>query len=208
MTTHDVHTGTARTGIGYRMVFPPGWREFGTSAEFEEILVKLVTSEAKKQGRADIVLMLRQNIHAMFEDFRRRGTLGFALPVNRFQSGAWPASLIVTPLKTGASGTLLDTVRRVAGDNDVDAGSVDGSEWYLWHSSSNSKDARELKNRAINMVVPRPLPDGATDSNPKAGLWLMYSYLELEQTTPEEMAEGLQQLGYAILGSFKWVPVQ
>jgi len=195
-------------GIRYHMVFPPGWREFRTSIEFEEALVKLVTAEPRARGRADVVLMLRQKVHEMFEDLRRRGSLSFAIPAERGKAGVWPVSLIVTPLKTGPSGTLAEAVQRAARGCAVDTESVEDADWYFWNTSTRAKDAPELQSHGINMVVPRPLPDGSADPDPKAGLWLMYTYAELDQVKQDEVNEGLRQLGYAILGSFKWVPVQ
>lgn len=208
MVQNDVQTNANPRGIRYHMVFPPAWREFGTSHEFEKALVTIATAEAKQAGRADIVLTLRQNIHVMFEELRRTGSLSVVLPVKRLREGAIPASLIVTPLKVGSTGTLAEAVSRVSGSNLVEAQPVDGTNWYLWHTDSRSDEAQDLRTLGINMVVPRPRPDGTIDQDPKAGLWLRYSYLEITGSTPEEMNEGLLQLGYAIIGSFKWVPVQ
>jgi len=208
MAQNQMQASPVSPGIRYHMVFPPGWREFRTTDEFEQVLMKLVTAEPKALGRADVVLMLRQKIHGMFEDLRRRGALAFAIPVKRSSKGVWPVSLIVTPLKTGTSGTLTEAVQRAARGKLIETQLVDGADWYLWHTSVRAKESPELLNHGINMVVPRPLPDGSVDQDPKAGLWLMYSYAELDQSKQEEMTEGLRQLGYAILGSFKWVPVQ
>ncbi|MFL4472764.1 hypothetical protein ACIPVK_02055 [Paeniglutamicibacter sp. MACA_103] len=196
-------------GIGYSMVYPPGWREFRTTAEHEGILTKLATAEAKSLGRADVVLLIRQKTHEMFEHLRRRGSLGFALPVSQVNGGAIPTSMIMTPLKVGASGTLADAVRRVAGGNPLETEAVDGANWYHWSTSERAEEAPEFLNMGLNMVIPRPLPDGSEDPDPKAGLWLLYSYAQVDAGEGKaELTEALRDLGYAIFGTFRWVPVQ
>ncbi|GAA1892767.1 hypothetical protein GCM10009715_42800 [Paeniglutamicibacter psychrophenolicus] len=119
-----------------------------------------------------------------------------------------PVSMIMTPLKVGPAGTLVDAVRKAAGGTPLESEAVDGAEWYLWTSMERADEAPELQNNGLNMVVPRPLPDGSVDPDPKAGLWLRYSYAHVEADNGEEFADGLRQLGYAILGTFKWVPVR
>lgn len=208
MAQDDIRDNAKPRGIRYHMLFPPGWREFGTNLEFEKALVTIATAELKQLGRADIVLLLRQRIHAMFEELRRKGALSIALPVKRLSDGVMPASLIVMPLKVGTTGALTDAVRKAAGTSPVEAQPVDGAEWYLWHTQSRADEAPDLRTQGINMVIPRPLPNGDVDRDPKAGLWLRYSAMDLAGTTSEEMSDGLLQLGYAIIGSFKWVPVQ
>ncbi|PRA12296.1 hypothetical protein CQ015_07190 [Arthrobacter sp. MYb221] len=195
-------------GIGYSLLYPAGWREFNTSVEHEQALTKLVTAEPKALGRVDLVLMLRQKMHQMFEYLRRRGSLGFAMPVEKLSSGAMPVSVIMTPLKVGTTGSLLDAARRAAGGSQIEIEDADGAEWYLWTSSEQSDEAPELKNKGLNLVVPRPKPDGSLDPDPKAGLWLLFSYSYVDSDNGEEFAEGLRTLGYAILGTFKWVPIQ
>ncbi|WP_194943689.1 hypothetical protein AAHB37_16110 [Glutamicibacter halophytocola] len=195
-------------GIGYSLLYPAGWREFNTSVEHEQALTKLVTAEPKALGRADLVLMLRKQMHQMFEYLRRRGSLGFAMPVEKLATGAMPASVIMTPLKVGSNGTLLDAVRKAAGSNQIEIEDADGADWYLWSSAERSVDAPELKNNGLNLVVPRPLPDGSIDPDPKAGLWMLYSYLHVDAENGDEFAEGLRSLGLSILGTFKWVPMQ
>ncbi|WP_313810847.1 hypothetical protein [Glutamicibacter sp.] len=203
-----LESGSARRGIGYSVLFPPGWREFKTTVEFEHVFIKLVTAEAKSAGRADVVLILRQKMHEMFEQLRRRGALGFAIPMNKLTGGFWPASLIVTPLKVGTTGKLSDAVGRAAGGNTVDTERIDGADWYLWKSSYRPEEASEIQNHGLNMVVPRPLPDGTVDPDPTAGLWLLFSYAEINGVMVEEEADQLRELGLAILGTFKWETVQ
>lgn len=196
-------------GIGYSIVYPPGWREFRTSADHEAILAKLVTAEAKALGRADVVLMLRQKTHEMFENLRRRGAIGLALPVEKARGGAVPTSMIMTPLKSSEAGALAGMVRRVADGNPVETEAVDDETWYLWNTNEPAEEAPEYKNLSLNMVVPRPRADGSTDPEPTAGLWLRYSYASLETgENNEEFTEALRGLGYAIMGTFKWVLIQ
>ncbi|MFC9933867.1 hypothetical protein [Glutamicibacter sp. NPDC127525] len=195
-------------GIGYSLLYPAGWREFNTSVEHEQALTKLVTAEPKALGRADLVLMLRRQMHQTFEYLRRRGSLGFAMPVEKLAEGGMPVSVIMTPLKVGSSGTLLEAARKAAGGNQIEIEDADGADWYLWSSVEQAAESPELKNNGLNMVVPRPLPDGTIDPDPKAGLWLLYSYAHVESENGEAFSEGLKSLGLSILGTFKWVPIQ
>ena len=194
-------------GIGFSLVYPPGWREFRTTKEHEEQLTKLATAEAKKLGRADVVLIVRRKIHELFEYLRRRGALGFALPTGSVSSGL-PVSLMINPLKTGPSGSLAAVVNRVSVGETVEIEEVDGAQWYLWTTNERAQEAAELMSIGLNMVVPRPLPDGSVDPDPKAGLWLYYSYPRVDGLDDQELTDDLRDLGYAILGTFKWVPVQ
>lgn len=205
MTMQDnLSADSKNRSLGYSMLFPPGWREFRTTVEFEKVLVNLITAEAKSAGRADVVLKLRQHVHEMFEHLRRRGSLGFAIPVHEATSGRWPASLIVTPLKVGTSGTLTGGIQKVAAGNAVETETVDGTTWYLWDSAGSPEESPGIRSHGINLVVPRPLRDGGIDPDPKAGLWLLYSYAEIDGAVGKEAADGLRQLGHAILGTFKW----
>ncbi|MET0872876.1 MAG: hypothetical protein ABWX63_00120 [Paeniglutamicibacter terrestris] len=195
-------------GIGYSMVYPPGWRDFRASVEHEAILTKLATAEAKALGRADVVLLIRQKVHEIFEYLRRRGSLGFALPVEQLRGGVMPASMIITPLKVGQTGSLANAANRAAGGNQVDVETVDGTEWFHWKTVERAEETPEYQNHGLNLVIPRPLPDGSRDADPKAGLWLLYSYGHIDGVGTEEVTEAMRELGYAILGTFKWVPVQ
>ena len=64
------------SGLGFSMLFPPGWREFRTDVESERELTELATRGARDAGRADVALAIRQHIHRMFEGLRRRRALG------------------------------------------------------------------------------------------------------------------------------------
>jgi len=208
MTTHDLQSKPKPAGIGYSMVFPPGWREFKTTVEFEDVLAKLVVAEAKALGRADVVLMLRKKTHEMFENLRRRGALEFAIPVDQLSGGVWPVSLIVTPLKTGPTGSLMKAVGRVAGGNSIEAQVVDDATWYAWNTTTRFEETQGFQNHGLNLVVPRPLQDGSVDPDPKTGLWLLFSYGQMDGAESSDTVEQLRELGLAILGTFKWVAMK
>lgn len=195
----------ASRGIGYGMLYPKGWREYPVTLEGEAQLAKVATFKARQLGRADIVMLVRRSIHDTFERLRRQGALSTVVPTATENESIIPSSLIITPLRTNAGTRLATAVAKTAQGNPVDTEVVDGAEWLHWTGAEKVHEDGEMLQSEINFVIPRPLPDGSIDPEPTVGLRIIYTYAFLPSQRESEEVELLRQLGYSIIGTFKWV---
>lgn len=190
-------------GIGFSMLFPPGWREFRADAAGEAELTELATAAARDAGRADVVLAMRQHVHRMFEGLRRRKAIGVHLPVESLAGGALPVSLTVVPVRVGSGSTLPRTVGTIAGGHQVEELPVDDTTWYRWEERTDDLDGdREAVSTSLHYVIPRPGGDG------EAGLQLIYALVALAEDRGSNETRALETLGHGIVGTFQWGPAQ
>ncbi|KRC61487.1 hypothetical protein ASE14_11520 [Agromyces sp. Root81] len=196
-------TAPAQRGIAFSMLFPPGWREFRADASGEAELTELATAGARQAGRADVVLVIRQHVHRMFDGLRRRRAIGVHLPVETLAGGALPVSLTVVPVRVATGSTLARTVHTIAGVAGVEELPVDGATWYRWEEHADELDGdRSGASTSLHYVVPRPGGDG------EAGLQLIYALVALAEDRGGEEARALERLGHGIIGTFQWGPPQ
>jgi hypothetical protein len=184
------------SGLGFSMLFPPGWREFRTDVESERELTELATRGARDAGRADVALAIRQHIHRMFEGLRRRRALGVHLPVVTMDDSVLPASLTVVPVRF-APGGLARAVADRAGDAAVEEVDATGARWYRWHDRADQLEGQDAAaSVTLHYVIPRPDDAGA--------LHLLYAYTLLAEDRGEEPDRSLETLGHGIIGTFEW----
>lgn len=186
-------------GIGFSMLFPPGWREFRPDAAGEAELTELATAAAREAGRADVVLAIRQYVHRMFDGLRRRKAIGVHLPVETLAGGALPVSLTVVPVRVAAGSTLARTVGTISGGNPVEELPVDDTTWFRWEERSDDLDGdRDAISTSLHYVLPRPGGDG------EAGLQLIYALVALAADRGSDETRALESLGHGIVGTFQW----
>jgi len=186
-------------GIGFSMLFPPGWREFRADASGEAELTELSTALARDAGRADVVLAIRQYVHRMFDGLRRRGAIGVHLPVASFAGGALPVSLTVVPVRAAAGSSLAGTVGRLAGVAQVEDLAVDDTTWFRWEERSDELDGdHDGASASLHYVIPRP---GGTG---EAGLQLVFALVTLAEDRESAETRALEALGHGIIGTFQW----
>ena len=184
------------SGLGFSMLFPPGWREFRTDVESERALTALATRGARDAGRADVALAIRQHIHRMFEGLRRRRALGVHLPVVTMDDSVLPASLTVVPVRF-APGGLARAVADRAGDAAVEEVDATGAHWYRWYDRADQLEGQDAAaSVTLHYVIPRPDDAGA--------LHLLYAYTVLAEDRGEEPDRSLETLGHGIIGTFEW----
>ncbi|MBD8024604.1 hypothetical protein [Microbacterium gallinarum] len=184
------------SGLGFSMLFPPGWREFRTDVESERELTELATRGARDAGRADVALAIRQHIHRMFEGLRRRRALGVHLPVVTMDDSVLPASLTVVPVRF-APGGLARAVADRAGDAAVEEVDATGARWYRWYDRADQLEGQDAAaSVTLHYMIPRPDDAGA--------LHLLYAYTVLTEDRGEEPDRSLETLGHGIIGTFEW----
>lgn len=194
----EIPAPTAR-GIGFSMLFPPGWREFRTDAAGEEQLAALASAAARDAGRADIVFLIRQHVHRMFEGLRRRRALGVHLPVEPAHGGTFPVSLTVVPVRVGTQSTLARVAQQLADAAPVERLDVDDTTWYRWEERRDEVDGDgEVISTTWHYVIPRPGGPG------EAGLHVLYSLVALAVDRDAEQTRALEALGHGIIGTFRW----
>ena len=186
----------AQPGLGFSMLFPPGWREFRTDVESERALTELATRGAREAGRADLVLAIRQHIHRLFEGLRRRRALGVHLPVVTTDDSVLPASLTVVPVRF-APGGIARVVADRAGGAAVEEVDVTGARWYRWYDRADDLDGQDAAaSVTLHYMIPRPDDAGA--------LHLLYAYTVLAEDRDEQPDRSLETLGHGIIGTFEW----
>lgn len=189
-------------GIGFSMLFPPGWREFRTDAAAEDELCTLASAAARDAGRADVVFVIRQHVHRMFDGLRRRRAIGVHLPVEPEHDGTLPVSLTVVPVRVGTQSTLARVTQRLADAASVEELAVDDTTWYRWVQRQDDVDGdAEAISTTWHYVIPRPGGPG------EAGLHLIYSLVALADDRDDEQTRALEALGHGIIGTFRWEPV-
>lgn len=194
-------TGAAAPGrgIAFSMLFPPGWLEFSVDTVGEERLTAMATAQAREIGRADVVLMIKQHLHRMFEGLRRRKAIGVHVPVLLPEGSMLPASLTVVPVRVGAQSTLAQTVNKLAEGVPVDDLSVDDTTWFRWiERHDNLEGNAEGLAVTIHYVIPRPGGPG------EAGLHLLYAVVALAEDQGSDHLSDLETLGHTIIGTFQW----
>ena len=184
------------SGLGFSMLFPPGWRELRTDVESERELTELATRGARDAGRADVALAIRQHIHRMFEGLRRRRALGVHLPVVTIDDSVLPASLTVVPVRF-APGGLARAVADRAGDAAVEEVDATGARWFRWYDRADQLEGQDAAaSVTLHYMIPRPDDAGA--------LHLLYAYTVLAEDRDEEPDRSLETLGHGIIGTFEW----
>lgn len=183
--------------LSYSLLFPRGWRQFSVDALGEKKVSTAATRQAKEAGRSDVVLVIRQYVHGLFEALRRQGAIAVHLPVETAMIA--PVSLAVVPLIAGLR-TLDEAVVRASRGHDLERLDVDATTWYRWYEPHPTVEgSRELDGVSLHYVIPRP---GGTG---EAGLRLIYTVVGLAQS--EEKAEEREtwlNLAHVIVGSFQW----
>ncbi|MDV2978035.1 MULTISPECIES: hypothetical protein [Glutamicibacter] len=196
-------------GIGYGMLYPKGWREYPVTVEGEAQLAKVATDKAKKLGRADIVLLIRRSVHDTFERLRRQGAISTVVPTETIsENSVIPSSLIITPVRANAGTSLAAAVARAAMGQHVATEEIDGAQWFHWLGAEKRHEDGQFVQAEVNFVVPRPRQDGSIDPAPEVGLRIIYTYGFLESQRGSEEIELLRDLGYGIIGTFKWVGLE
>ncbi|MCL2090051.1 MAG: hypothetical protein FWH11_02305 [Micrococcales bacterium] len=179
--------------LTYSMLFPRGWQQFPVDAAGEKQVSAAATKQARDVGRADVVAMIRQYTHQMFDRLRKQRAVAVHLPVGMSMTA--PASLAVVPLVAGES-TLDAAVVRAARGLTVERLDVDDTTWYRWvEPHSRVEDSTELTGTTLHYVIPRPGGPG------EAGLHLVYTAIGL--VGDEEIQQWIE-LGHTIVGSFQW----
>ena len=181
------------SGLTYSMLFPRGWQQFSVDAAGEKRVSAAATRQARDAGRADVVAMIRQYTHQMFDQLRRQRAITVHLPVGMSRTA--PASLAVVPLVAGER-TLDAAVARAAGGLTVERLDVDDTTWYRWvEPHSRAEGSAELTGTTVHYVIPRPGGPG------EAGLHLAYTAIGL---IGDEETQQWVELGHTIVGSFQW----
>lgn len=194
----------AQPGLGYSMMFPPGWKQFHPDVESEKTLTELATKDAKQLGRLDVVMAIRQHTHRMFEGLRRRGALSMYLPVAVPEDLTVPASLTVVPVRVPEHSNLAQVVQGRTDGVTPEQLSVDGATWFYWVATEDELDGSdEAGSKTLHYVVPRPELES---DEPRAALHLIYSYTVLADDRDGEYAQALETLGHSIVGTFQWGP--
>ncbi len=181
------------SGLTYSMLFPRGWQRFTVDAAGEKRVSAAATRQARDAGRADVVAMIRQYTHQLFDQLRRQRATVVHLPVGMPTTA--PASLAIVPLVAGER-TLDAAVARAARGLTVERLDVDDTTWYRWvEQHSRVEGSAELTGTTVHYVIPRPGGPG------EAGLHLVYTAIGL---VGDEESRQWIELGHTIVGSFQW----
>ena len=186
--------------LHFSMLFPPGWREFHPDLAGEQALSDLATAGARAAGRADVVMVIRQHVHRMFEGLRRRRAVGVHLPVEVPGDLTVPASLTVVPVQVTPGATLASAIPGLTAGATAEKLDVDDTHWYRWIERADSLEGSdEAVSTTIHYVIPRP-----DAGEPRAGLHRLFAITMLAEDRSGEFARALESLGHGIIGTFAW----
>jgi len=183
----------------FRLFFPAGWEQLGTTEESERDVLARLRARAKEVGRPDLDFTLTASLKSAFRQLRSIDSIAIYLPLDVAADALLPmsmtASQIVDPTGQNLDARIAEIFRDFGGDFLGEDRKI--VRWQ--RTQRNIEGFPGAINQQLNYAIPVP------GSGRRRALLLSTSILQdAESAVDEDTFELMVLLSDSIVGSFTW----
>lgn len=184
---------------GYRLLFPPGWAEYGVDEDAERDLLVRTRAKIKPLGRPDLDFSITSSIKSSFRQLRSRDAFALYLPSELAGDAVLPmsitASRLVDPLGGPLDGRITEIFRDHGGEFLGDDRNI--VRWRRVHRTLDGLPG--LSDEQVNYAIP------VTGTGRRMALLLSTSIIrDPAGSIDEDSIELMVELSDSIVGTFTW----
>lgn len=184
---------------GYRLLFPPGWAEYGVDEGAERDLLVRTRAKIKPLGRPDLDFSLTSSIKSAFRQLRSREAIALYLPSELAGDAILPmsitASRLVDPLGGPLDARITEIFRDYGGEFLGDDRSI--VRWRRLHRSLEGLPG--LSDEQVNYAIPVP------GTGRRMALLLSTSIIQDPAgSISQDSIDLMVALSDSIIGTFTW----
>lgn len=188
----------SETPTSFRVLMPPGWRQFGVDDASRAALESLIRDRLKPAGRPDLDAQLRSMVRRYWARMKRTRAVALYMPTEQATSVPLPMSIVASRYSATAGRSLESDLRTSVGVEltrvDLPAGPV-----LRWASTSDRVDGdAAVRSLTIGHVFPVPGED------PRHGMMFVTGIPHLADGETDLLLEPLIFLADAIAETFRW----
>jgi hypothetical protein len=192
----DELLGAAPTS--FRILLPPGWRQFGVDDASRAALESLVRDRLRPAGRPDLDAQLRAMVRRYWAGLQRTRAVALYLPTEQATEVPLPMSIVASRFSAASGGSLEAELRSTVGAEatrvELPTGAV-----LRWTSTGDRVDGDEaVRSLTIGHLFPVPGDD------PRHGMMFVTGIPHLADGGTEVLLEPLTYLADAIAETFRW----
>lgn len=182
----------------FRVLLPPGWRQFGVDDESRAALEALIRDRLKPAGRPDVDAQLRSMVRRYWARLKHTRAVALYMPTEQATSVPLPMSIVASRYSAAVGRSLESDLRTSVGAEvtrvDLPAGPV-----LRWTSTSNRVDGDDaVRSLTIGHVFPVPGDD------PRHGMMFVTGIPHLANGETDLLLDPLTYLADAIAETFRW----
>ncbi|HEX6956025.1 MAG TPA: hypothetical protein VF156_14225 [Agromyces sp.] len=192
----DELLGAAPTS--FRVLLPPGWRQFGVDDASRAALEALIRDRLKPAGRPDLDAQLRSMVRRYWERLERTRAVALYLPTEPATQVPLPMSIVASKY-SAAPGRSLEADLRATVGVEVTRVELPAGPVLRWTSTGDGADGDGgVRSVTIGPVFPVPGDD------PQHGMMLLTGIPHLADGGTDVLLEPLAFLSDAIAETFRW----
>jgi hypothetical protein len=182
----------------FRVLLPPGWRQFGVDDASRAALEALIRDRLKPAGRPDLDAQLRSMVRRYWDRLQRTRAVALYLPTERATEVPLPMSVVASRFSAAPGRSLEADLHSTVGAEvtrvELPAGPV-----LRWSSTGEPVDGDEaVRSLTIGHLFPVPGDD------PRHGMMLLTGIPHLADGGTDLLLEPLTYLSDAIAETFRW----
>lgn len=192
----DELLGAAPTS--FRVLLPPGWRQFGVDDASRAALEALIRDRLKPAGRPDLDAQLRSMVRRYWDRLQRTRAVALYLPTEQATEVPLPMSIVASKY-SAAPGRSLEADLRATVGVEVTRVELPTGPVLRWSSVGDGLDGDDaVRSLTIGHVFPVPGDD------PRHGMMLLTGIPHLADGGTDVLLEPLTYLSDAIAETFRW----
>lgn len=192
----DELLGAAPTS--FRVLLPPGWRQFGIDDASRAALEALIRDRLKPAGRPDLDAQLRSMVRRYWDRLQRTRAVALYLPTEQATEVPLPMSIVASRY-SAAPGRSLEADLRATVGVEVTRVELPAGPVLRWASTGDGADGDGgVGSLTIGHVFPVPGDD------PRHGMMLLTGIPHLADGGTDALLEPLTYLSDAIAETFRW----
>lgn len=182
----------------FRILMPPGWRQFGVDDASCAALESLIRDRLKPAGRPDLDAQLRSMVRRYWEQLKRTRAVALYMPTEQATEVPLPMSIVASRFSSKPGGSLAADLRSTVGVEvtrvELPAGPV-----LRWTATSDRVEGDEaVRSLTIGHLFPLPGDD------PRHGMMFVTGIPHLADGGTDVLLEPLTYLADAIAETFRW----
>ena len=184
---------------GYRLLFPPGWAEYGVDEGAERDLLVRTRAKIKPLGRPDLDFSITASIKSAFRQLRSRDAFALYLPSEVSEDAILPMSITASRLVDPLGGPLDGQITAVFRDHGGEFLGDDRNivRWRRVHRSLEGLPG--LSDQQVNYAIP------VMGTGRRMALLLSTSIIQDPAgSISEDSIEMMVALSDSIVGTFTW----
>ena len=186
------------TPTSFRVLLPPGWRQFGVDDASRAALEALIRDRLKPAGRPDLDAQLRSLVRQYWERLERTRAVALYLPADQATEVPLPMSIVASKY-SAAPGRSLEADLRATVGVEVTRVELPAGPVLRWASTSAGADGDGgVRSLTIGHVFPVP------GDEPRHGMMLLTGIPHLADGGTDVLLEPLTLLSDAIAETFRW----